>query len=388
MKKNLYLLYGITFLQGMVFYSPVALLYRQEAGLTLFQISVIESVSLFLCFALELPWGILADRIGCRLTMCLCCLFYFISKLIFWKAWTFQEFLLERIFLSISISGLSGADTALLYQYAPREKSQQIFGVYDAMGTGGLMTASICFSLFLGNRWRSAALLTAVAYGLAFLLSLFLERPLIVAAESISPKKAPGIFRNLSFAWKGMFARNPSFFLFLLGAGLLLEIRQYITVFLNQPQYVACGLSPRIIALLYILTQIAGMTGPWSYRLTKKLGIPLFSAFCFLIPASLSLILSFTSSPLCSVVCILGIQGAVSLFQPLQTELQNRQVSARHRAASLSLQAMFLEVTGAVLEPILGFLAQKDIAMAFTAGSLFCVGGFLLCLLYKFHTKN
>ena len=357
-------------------------MYRQEAGLTLFQVSVIESVSLFLCFALELPWGILADRIGCRLTLCLCCLFYFVSKLIFWKAGTFQEFLLERIFLSISVSGLSGTDTALLYQYAPREKSQQIFGVYDAMGTGGLMAASICFSLFLGNRWRSAALLTAVTYGLAFLLSLFLGRPLTATVESVSPKKTPGIFRNLSLAWKGMFAGNPSFFLFLLGTGLLLEIRQYITVFLNQSQYAACGLTPRIIALLYILTQIAGMTGPWSYRLTKKLGIPLFSAFCFLIPAALSFILAFTSSPLYSAVCILGIQGAVSLFQPLQTELQNRQVSARHRAASLSLQAMFLEVTGAVLEPVLGFLAQKDLPMAFMAGSFFCAGGFLAYLLW------
>ena len=141
MKRNLCLLYGIAFLQGMVFYSPAAVLYRQDAGLTLFQISVIESISLFLCFALEIPWGILADKIGYRLTMSLCCLMYFVSKIIFWEAWTFQDFLLERIFLSIAVSGLSGVDITLLYFHAPEGKSQKVFGIYESMGTGGPLSA-------------------------------------------------------------------------------------------------------------------------------------------------------------------------------------------------------------------------------------------------------
>ena len=91
MKKNLYLLYGISFLQGMVFYGSAAVLYRQEAGLTIFQISVIESISLFLCLGMEIPWGILADKIGYKKTMVICSLFYFLSKIIFWKAWSFWE---------------------------------------------------------------------------------------------------------------------------------------------------------------------------------------------------------------------------------------------------------------------------------------------------------
>lgn len=62
-KKNIYLLYAISFLQGLVFYGPVATLYRQAAGVSVFQITVIESISLALCIALEMPWGLVADRI-------------------------------------------------------------------------------------------------------------------------------------------------------------------------------------------------------------------------------------------------------------------------------------------------------------------------------------
>ena len=62
MKKNIYLMYAIGLLQGMVFYGPIATLYRQAQGVTVFQITLIESISLALCIALEVPWGYLADR--------------------------------------------------------------------------------------------------------------------------------------------------------------------------------------------------------------------------------------------------------------------------------------------------------------------------------------
>ena len=54
MKRNIYLMYAIAFLQGMVFYGPVATLYRQAQGVSVFQITLIESISLILCILLEI----------------------------------------------------------------------------------------------------------------------------------------------------------------------------------------------------------------------------------------------------------------------------------------------------------------------------------------------
>ena len=56
-----------------------------------------------------------ADKIGYKKTMCFCCALYFSSKLVFWKADVFAEFLLERVMLSIVIAGLSGVDSSILY---------------------------------------------------------------------------------------------------------------------------------------------------------------------------------------------------------------------------------------------------------------------------------
>ena len=71
MKRNRYLLYAISCLQGMIFYGPIATLYRQAAGVSVFQITLIESISLALCIALEIPWGLAAERIGYKTTMTL-----------------------------------------------------------------------------------------------------------------------------------------------------------------------------------------------------------------------------------------------------------------------------------------------------------------------------
>ena len=102
-KKNIYLMYAIAFLHGMVFYGPVATLYRQAQGVSVFQITVIESISLAVCLLLELPWGIVADKIGYQRTMLICCFLFFTSKIIFWRATGFLGFLCERILLSVVV---------------------------------------------------------------------------------------------------------------------------------------------------------------------------------------------------------------------------------------------------------------------------------------------
>ena len=45
-KRNIGILYSISFLQGMVFYSSVSTLYRQAAGITLFQLFCYQGISL------------------------------------------------------------------------------------------------------------------------------------------------------------------------------------------------------------------------------------------------------------------------------------------------------------------------------------------------------
>ena len=132
-KRNIVLLCLITFLQGMVFYAAVATLYRQAAGLSIFEITAIEGISVAMALALEVPWGRIAERIGYRHTMVVCNLLFLLTKLIFWQAESFSAFLLERLLLAVVISGLSGVDAAIggLAVYCISQRSLPCCSILD-----------------------------------------------------------------------------------------------------------------------------------------------------------------------------------------------------------------------------------------------------------------
>ena len=201
-QRNIKLMYAISFFQGMVFYGSIATLYRQACGLSLFQITLIESIFSVACILLELPWGIVADWLGYRRTMLLCSTLFFVSKIIFWKADSFGGFLCERLLLSVVISGLSGVDDTILFLSCEKGQAQRVFSIYGYFGTLGMILASVCFSLFLSENFRAAAFWTVVSYAIAAALSFGLKEVGNPAAPTLSSQIAafrPGSFLKNRF---------------------------------------------------------------------------------------------------------------------------------------------------------------------------------------------
>ena len=374
LKKNIYLMYAIVLLQGMVFYGPVATLYRQARGVTVFQITLIEGISYLLCIALEIPWGILADRIGYKKTMVFCSGLFFVSKLIFWRAAGFAGFLLERVLLSIVIAGLSGVDTSVLYLSCGEGESQRIFGIYNALGILGLLAASLVFSLFVKDNYNAAAWLTVISYGAAAVLSLFLEE---VAPRERSRIRF-GAFREIL----ARVLRSGRLLLFLTAVAFLSQAQQTITVFLNQLQYEKCGLSPSAMGYIYILVTLAGLLGAFSHRLTRRSGVRSTGVRLYLAAALCCLALGLTGSAPISVGSIIGLNIAGSLFQPLQTELQNRQVRSENRATELSVYAMIVDCISAGTSVVFGAFAKAALEAAFFFGAGICLAGVCLFLIW------
>ena len=379
MQRNLFYMYAIALLQGMVFYGPVATLYRQAQGVSITQVALIESISLALCIILEIPWGVLADKLGYRTVLVFCCFLYFFSKIVFWQASGFGGFLLERIILSIALSGISGVDTSILYLSRGKADSQHIFSLYNSLQTAGLLIASITFSLLIQDNYALAGQLTVLSYGAAALFSL-----------GLTPVSCPHCFSPLqTVTLLKQTLRNKSLLLFLCSVALLTEAHQTITVFLNQLQYEICGLPDTIIGGLYIAATLLGLTGIASARLTRRTGfIP--AAFLFYGGAAIAcavLALSHTALP--SVCAILALRLCNTLFQPLQMTLQNRQVSAQHRATALSIYAMVTDSVGIGINLTFGVLAGASLSLAFWFGSSICLTGLVLFLLWhRFQTHR
>lgn len=220
----------LALLQGLVFYAPVATLYRQVRGISLFQITLMEGISLGLSIVLELPWGIVSERIGYRRTLLFCSALYLLSKIIFWQANGFFLFLLERLLLAVVLAGFSGVDAAYLTAVTPSSQRQRIFGLYEGASTAGLLLGDLVFSFLPPGDYSEAALLTVFAYTAALLCAFGLKE---VPCQQISQKFSFQFF--LSLFLKGRVI------LLLIGSALLLESCQTITVFFSQPLMTAAG---------------------------------------------------------------------------------------------------------------------------------------------------
>ena len=340
----------------MVFYAPVSALYRKACGVSFFQITLMESVSLALMLILEIPWGVIADKIGYKKTIVFCTFLFFVSKLVFWRADSFLWFLIERILLSVVLSGLSGVDTGLLYiSCQNKETSQKVFGIYESMGTTGILISSGIFALFIKDNYKLAALLTCVSYGLAAFSTFFLNE------VKISKEKKCEKFKD---TFKITFS-NKSLILFLLGAALLSETYQAVITFLSQLQYERCGLENSVIGFVYILVSVAGLFSVFSACVTKKKhSICAFSAVLFIV----CLILAATESAFISVVGILTLCISQSLFEPFFLNIQQEEVKSQNRASSLSINAMLMNIIGIGVNLLFGAFSNMGLFASFYFG--------------------
>ena len=374
MKRNIFFMYSISFFQGMVLYSSIATLYRQAAGISIFQITMIESISLVLSFAFEIPWGVLADRIGYRRTMIICNTLFFISKIIFWKSQSFADFLLERVLLAIVASGLSGVDTSILYLSCDENDSQRAFGIYGGLGTAGLLSAAAIYTVFIEENYRAAGFLTVISYGIAAILSFGLKE--VKAAqkgERMSLRHSLTILKETLF--------NRSLLFLIAGIALLYEVNQTITVFFNQLQYTKAGMSVRLISGVYILMTLSGLVSVFSASLTKKLKPRFFGVMLFVVCSFSCLMLAFTKNPFVSVLGILLIRVCSSLMSPLGTELQNKAITAIDRATALSMSALLMDMLAVFTNLVFGKLAELDLSAAMCFGGFLCILGAILYLL-------
>lgn len=368
MKRNLFFMYSISFFQGMVFYSSIATLYRQAAGISIFQITVIESISLVLSFVFEIPWGVLADRIGYRRTMIVCNILFFISKIIFWKSQNFADFLLERVLLAIVVSGLSGVDTSILYLSCNEDDSQRAFGIYEGLGTAGLLSAAAIYTVFMEENYRAAGFLTVISYGIAVILSFGLQE---VKAAKKGERMSFG--HSLTILKETLFDRKLLFLI--AGVALLREVNQTITVFFNQLQYTKAGMSVRMISGVYILMTLFGLVSVFSAPLTKRLKPRFFGAMLFIICSFSCLMLALTENPFVSILGILLIRICFSLMSPLGTELQNKAITTIDRATALSMSTLIMDLLAVFTNLVFGKLADLDLSAAMCFGGFLCILG-------------
>ncbi len=379
-KKNILLMFAIVFLQGFVFYGPIATLYRESRGISLSQIFIIESISWLLMLLLEVPWGWVADHFGYKKTLLLANGLFFISKIVFFKAHAFSGFLLERILLSFVFAGLSGCDVALLHGSTAEDERGRVFSQYSAIGTAGFLVASVLSTLMISSPLDAATVdrtgfYTIIPYALAFLLTFFLNE-VPIEEDTERPKLLQSVGKAL---------RNPGVLGLVIAVSLCREIYQSITVFLNQAQYIRSGIDIRWFGLLLVLMQVGKLLAVKAHKVGEVLGARKAIMSMLVLMTASTVLLYATNSPILSILGILLISISMAIMEPLAMVIENKAIANIDRATVLSVYAMLGEVLAAAVNPIIGKAADVSLGVAL----LFCAGmGVAAILIFGFSNRT
>jgi MFS family permease len=358
---NYRILVVIAFLQGMVFYGPVATLYRRAYGLDIQGLFLIESISWVATIILEAPWGRFADRYGYRLTLLIGNAVFLGSKLVFAAASGFSGFLVERLALSVSLAALSGCSEAMVYRSAGPVAVERAFGRWNAASGAGLFLAAIVSPLLYSISLRAAAYGTIVPYAAAFFCSLFL----VDLPEAISTYPAAGsAARGLRAALVSL-AGDKRLLLFLSAAAVAGEAGHAATVFLAPLQYERSGIPVAAFGLLFAILQGAGLAAAGSGRLSATLGRGHALKALLLLESSGLATLAVSTSGVVSVVALVVVAVAVAMFRPLSSAFQNERVKGAERATALSVNAMVVEMAAAAVNIFVGRAAAAGLPVVF-----------------------
>ncbi len=173
MKINLRLMYIISFLQGLVFYAPVSLIYRTQRGLSVSEFFILDFILLIIVVLTEVPWGYFSDKFGYKRTLVISYTLFFLGRVSLLFCNNFLGFLVQTILTALGVSGTSGCDIAYLYSFCEVNESEKVFGRYKAFNSLAFFISSILSFIFISKSMESAIVFTVISYGISLVLICF-----------------------------------------------------------------------------------------------------------------------------------------------------------------------------------------------------------------------
>ncbi len=354
MNRNIAKMAAVSFLQGLVFYGPIATLYRLDRGISMSDIFLLQIVFSLVSTGLEIPWGWVADRIGYKKTLFISNALFLASKVAFFFAGGFFLFAMEAVLSAMAITGLSGCDSAFIYLSSGENDSGRNFGIYSAASTAGFVIASFAGGFMAAYSYSLNSFMTVVSYFAAMLLTCSLHdvRGGEGGKEPVKLSDMPAIF-----------ADRPTFVRVL--AYCLVGQAGQALVFLNQPRFIGIGIDTQGIGMIAALTQMICLMSVKSYDIAKRMGETAFLTVTGAIVSAGFAVFAYSGSIPAVVLSYVFINASVAFQWPVLEVIKNRAVRIDNRATVLSVYSLLYSVVGIALNLTLSQLALLSPAYSF-----------------------
>ena len=376
----------INFCQRFHLYVHALALLLLARGLTLVQISLIESIMIFTIFLMEVPTGVLADRVGRKWSIFASTLLLMGGEVIFIFARSFEWYIIIALLTGTGFAFASGAVEALVYDSLPpknrEDAMKRAMGRVNSWGQIAFVIAPIVGGLIIGDagidKFIAAIALTAAALLIGAVVCLTLREPADDSAEA-----KPGSMTLLRDG-VGLLRHHQRLRRLAMLVIFTTPITSSLVTTLGPPYLTQNEVSPFLVAaVLSVGSLLAAITQRYAYKLEQWLGQPRAIALLILLPGLMYWLLAAAAGPVATVLVMILMYGVNDMKAPLFSAYQNAIIESRNRATVLSLINMFLNLFAALAAPLFAKIAETSLAAAFVAMGLMIVTAGLLLRVHR-----
>lgn len=331
----------------------------------MFSGQILQSWFMFWLFVLEVPTGAIADYIGRKHSIALGALIVTFGALVYGSFPSFKVFLIGEFLFALSGALISGADQALLYdslKEAGREKeSKKIFGLADAFRLLGVFISAPIGSLIAAKIGINATMqLSAIPFLLAAIIGWSIKEPRIQPKQSESRRYLEIVKKGLSFL------KNHSLVKLYAFDAIAVASIAYFIIWYYQPLLEKVGMPIIYFGLFHSVLTLSEIIISANFTNLERI----FDSYKNLARVSslitaFSLILVAIRPNLLTIIILIVLGGGFGLTRmTLMSSHVNKYIPSEQRATILSSISMFRRLSLTILNPVVGFLANKSLGAA------------------------
>lgn len=366
----------------MLFSAVLVPFFTKWAGISLFQMQLLQSWFMLWIFVLEVPTGAVADKVGRKYSLALGSFVTMCAALLYGSSKLYSVFLIAEFMFACGMSLLSGADEALLYDALKEEGKEEeaakilgrahtfrLFGMLLAAPLGGLVASKFGYS---GPMYFSA-----IPQFFAIFVALSMGEPKIHTGVSESKRYLQIVKEGIYYLLHHKALRR------LTVDALLITSATYFVIWYYQPILSKLGVPIFWFGFFHLfLVGFEMVVAAQFSRLVRIVGSPENYMKWSAILAGVGFMGVVFFPHIVTVVLFLALSGGFGLTRiQFMSAHMNKHIKSENRATVLSSISMFRRFVLVILNPFMGILADKSIVVA-----MFLVG--LLPFVTLFIRKN
>lgn len=369
----------ISFFGQLYFFVPFITPYLLHYDLSLAEIAGMQTMLLWAMLVMEVPTGVLADRIGHRWSYTIALSLASIGEGLFLFASDYPTFLLIQFISGTGFAFASGSVSAIVYASLPEHNRPALMQrAWGRVGAAGHAASLLAYSVggVIGSnlsirQMRITIVLGMLGVGTAALLSLFLHIHAPIE-RTIRPKS----LTLVRTGWKAL-RHNRDLQRLVLFSLLTNTFQAYLLVFYQQ-YFLESNVGGVWFGFaLGLGSWVAIGTQFYAWKLVLRFGSNQALLLSAVIPAGLYLLMAATRNPWLAVTLFILQWGASQIAAPLFAGLFNKHLEDSARATSLSLISLISTIYVGGAGFALGWLSGVSLSATFVSMGLVALIGCL-----------